>query len=77
VDAGWLADNGEKAGIIGTLSFVIVSFFKGWIVTSGVHADVCAERDLLRKKLEEANARDLARLERVESSLNDALRRPL
>jgi hypothetical protein len=75
VDVGWLAENGEKAGVIGILSFFIVSLLQGWIITKPVHQDVCTERDLLRKKLEEANARDLARLERVESSLNDALRR--
>ena len=74
MDAGWLAENGEKVGVIGTMSFFIVSLMKGWIVTSDVHQDVCDERDVLRKKLEEANARDLSRLEKVESSLNELLR---
>ncbi len=76
MDSGWIADNAEKGGIIGVLAFNIVVMLKGWVITRETHLAIVEplqkERDSLRAALDEANARDRAKLERTEAML-DAL----
>lgn len=80
MDPTWLAENAEKAGIIGILAFMVVSMMLGWVV-SGKQYDKdlgnCRdENKVLRTQLDDANNRDRSRLDRTESALDAVMNRP-
>lgn len=72
MESTWLLDNSEKAGIIGILAFNIIGLLQEWVVVGRQYRSVVAERDALRKSLDDANARDRAKLERVEAMIEAA-----
>lgn len=69
MEQSWLLENSERIGVVGLLSFNVVALLRGWVVTQREYLSSKAECDALRKGLDAANARDLARLERAEQAL--------